>query len=98
MRMPDIYEVGKQVRELRTTLRGQGISQEELAQAVETTANAVLPAGRLPRTNLQSPIWRGWLVSLELRSPSSSPSRNLNLERTPFSARRRTWTTTTSKK
>jgi transcriptional regulator with XRE-family HTH domain len=41
-RMPDIYEqIGKQIRELRTTLRGQGISQEELAQAVETTANTV---------------------------------------------------------
>ena len=40
--MPDIYEeVGKQIRELRTTLRGQGISQEDLAQAVDTTANTV---------------------------------------------------------
>ena len=38
--MPDIYElVGKQIRELRTTLRG--ISQEELAQAVRTTANTI---------------------------------------------------------
>lgn len=40
--MPGIYEqIGKQIRELRTTLRGQGISQEGLAQAVETTANTV---------------------------------------------------------
>ena len=40
--MPDIYEqVGKQIRELRTTLRGRGISQEELAQAVQTTANTI---------------------------------------------------------
>ncbi|HEV2174450.1 MAG TPA: helix-turn-helix transcriptional regulator, partial [Nitrospira sp.] len=40
--MPDIYEqVGKQIRELRTTLRGKGISQEELAQAVKTTANTI---------------------------------------------------------
>jgi transcriptional regulator with XRE-family HTH domain len=40
--MPDIYEqIGKQIRELRTTLRGQGISQEDLAQAVGTTANTV---------------------------------------------------------
>jgi transcriptional regulator with XRE-family HTH domain len=40
--MPDIYEqVGKQIRELRTTLRGRGISQEELAQAVKTTANTI---------------------------------------------------------
>jgi transcriptional regulator with XRE-family HTH domain len=40
--MPDIYkQIGKHIRELRSTLRGQGISQEELAQAVETTANTV---------------------------------------------------------
>jgi transcriptional regulator with XRE-family HTH domain len=40
--MPDIYEeVGKQIRELRTGLRGRGISQEELAKAVHTTANTI---------------------------------------------------------
>jgi transcriptional regulator with XRE-family HTH domain len=40
--MPDIYEqIGKHIRELRTTLRGQGISQQDLAQAVDTTANTV---------------------------------------------------------
>ena len=40
--MPEIYEqIGKQIRELRTTLKGQGISQEELAEAVSTTANTV---------------------------------------------------------
>ncbi len=40
--MPEIYEqIGKQIRELRTTLKGQGISQEELAAAVNTTANTV---------------------------------------------------------
>ena len=40
--MPDIYEqIGKQIRELRTTLRGKGISQAQLAQAVKTTANTV---------------------------------------------------------
>jgi len=40
--MPNIYEqIGKQIRELRTTVRGHGISQEELAQAVDTTANTV---------------------------------------------------------
>ena len=40
--MPDIYEqVGNQIRDLRTTLRGRGISQEELAQAVKTTANTI---------------------------------------------------------
>jgi transcriptional regulator with XRE-family HTH domain len=40
--MPDIYDqVGKKIRELRTTLNGKGISQEELAHAVKTTANTV---------------------------------------------------------
>ena len=40
--MPDIYEqIGKQIRELRSTVRGHGISQEELAEAVDTTANTV---------------------------------------------------------
>jgi transcriptional regulator with XRE-family HTH domain len=40
--MPDIYEeVGKQIRELRTGLQGRGISQEELAHAVKTTANTI---------------------------------------------------------
>jgi transcriptional regulator with XRE-family HTH domain len=40
--MPNIYkQIGNQIRELRTTLRGEGISQEELAQAVKTTANTI---------------------------------------------------------
>jgi transcriptional regulator with XRE-family HTH domain len=40
--MPNIYEqIGNQIRELRTTLRGDGISQEELAQAMKTTANTI---------------------------------------------------------
>jgi transcriptional regulator with XRE-family HTH domain len=40
--MPDIYEqIGSQIRELRTALRGAGISQEELAKAVKTTANTI---------------------------------------------------------
>jgi transcriptional regulator with XRE-family HTH domain len=40
--MTDIYDqIGSKIRELRTTLRGKGISQEELARAVKTTANTV---------------------------------------------------------
>lgn len=40
--MPDIYEqIGNQIRELRTTLRGKGISQAELARVAKTTANTV---------------------------------------------------------
>lgn len=39
---PDIYkQIGEKIRELRTTLKGQGISQEDLARAVKTTANTV---------------------------------------------------------
>src|SRR5437773_7294043 len=40
--MADIYDqIGSKIRELRTTLKGKGISQEELARAVKTTANTV---------------------------------------------------------
>ena len=40
--MADIYdEIGAKIRELRTTLKGKGISQEELARGVKTTANTV---------------------------------------------------------
>ena len=40
--MADIYDqIGSRIRELRTTLKGKGISQEELARAVKTTANTV---------------------------------------------------------
>ena len=39
--MPDIYEeIGKQIRDLRTSVRGRGISQEGLARAVGT-ANTI---------------------------------------------------------
>ena len=39
---PDIYkQIGEKIRELRTTLRGKGISQQDLAQAMKTTANTV---------------------------------------------------------
>lgn len=40
--MPDIYEaIGTQIRDLRTSVRGRGISQEDLAHAVGTTANTI---------------------------------------------------------
>ena len=40
--MADIYQaVAKQIRDLRTSAGGRGISQEDLAQAVGTTANTV---------------------------------------------------------
>ena len=39
---PDIYkQIGEKIRELRTTLEGKGISQEDLARALKTTANTV---------------------------------------------------------
>ena len=40
--MDNIYDqIGKKIRELRTSLKGTGISQEELARAVKTTANTI---------------------------------------------------------
>jgi transcriptional regulator with XRE-family HTH domain len=40
--MSDIYkQIGAHIRELRTALRGDGISQEELAKAVKTAANTI---------------------------------------------------------
>lgn len=41
-RQLDIYNhIGKKIRELRTTMGGKSISQEELAEAMKTTANTV---------------------------------------------------------
>jgi transcriptional regulator with XRE-family HTH domain len=40
--MTDIYEqIGEKIRELRTSHRGRGMSQEELSKAVGTTANTI---------------------------------------------------------
>ena len=38
----DIYRwIGERIRELRTTRGGTGISQDELAEAIKTTANTI---------------------------------------------------------
>lgn len=38
----DIYkQIGDKIRELRTSVKGKGISQEELARAMKTTANTI---------------------------------------------------------
>jgi transcriptional regulator with XRE-family HTH domain len=40
--MADIYEeIGKRIRDFRSSVGGRGISQEDLAQAVGTTANTI---------------------------------------------------------
>jgi transcriptional regulator with XRE-family HTH domain len=40
--MPDTYEeIGKRIREFRSSVGGRGISQEDLAHAVGTTANTI---------------------------------------------------------
>ena len=42
MHTTDIYkQIGEKIRELRTTLKGNGISQEDLARSMKTTANTV---------------------------------------------------------
>jgi len=38
----DIYkQIGDKIRQLRTSLQGKGISQEDLARAMKTTANTI---------------------------------------------------------
>ncbi len=38
----DIYkQIGDKIRELRSSLKGKGISQEDLARAMNTTANTI---------------------------------------------------------
>jgi transcriptional regulator with XRE-family HTH domain len=40
--MPDIYRnIGRKIRELRTAYKRKGISQEELADEMKTTANTI---------------------------------------------------------
>ena len=40
--MADIYEeIGKRIRDFRASVGGRGISQEDLAEAVATTANTI---------------------------------------------------------
>jgi len=40
--MPDIYKhIGEQIRELRTSFKGKGISQDDLASEFGTTANTI---------------------------------------------------------
>ena len=92
--MPDIYEqVGKQIRELRTTLRGRGISQEELAQAVKTTANTI--------SRWETATYKPSISDLERLAQFFGvpitiffPRPNRNHAQTRFSARPPTWMTT----
>ena len=96
--MPDIYEqVGKQIRELRTALRGRGISQEELAQAVKTTANTI--------SRWETATYKPSISDLEMLAQFFGvpitiffPQARRNHARIRFSASRRTWMTTISKK
>lgn len=40
--MSDIYKIiGQKIRELRTTHKGKGISQDDLAEEMQTTANTI---------------------------------------------------------
>ena len=40
--MSDIYKcIGEQIRDLRTAFKGKGISQEDLAKEMQTTANTI---------------------------------------------------------
>jgi len=80
--MPDIYEkIGNQIRELRTTLRGKGISQGELAQAAKTTANTVSrweTATYKPSVSDLEKLARFFGVPVTLFFPQLQPSPRVN--------------------
>jgi len=83
--MPNIYEqIGNQIRELRTTLRGEGISQEELAHAVKTTANTI--------SRWETATYKPSISDLE------TLARFFGVPINVFFPQRPTWMTTISKK
>lgn len=80
--MADIYqEVGKQIRVLRTSVGGRGISQEDLAQAVGTTANTVSrweTATYKPAISDLEKLARYFRVPITAFFPQAQPSSRAN--------------------
>ncbi|MHB8656202.1 MAG: helix-turn-helix domain-containing protein [Terriglobia bacterium] len=80
--MPDIYQqIGNQIRELRTALRGKGVSQAELAQAVRTTANTVSrweTATYKPSVSDLEKLARFFGVSITTFFPQAQPTARTN--------------------
>lgn len=80
--MPDIYEeIGKQIRDLRTSVRGRGTSQEDLARAVGTTANTISrweTATYKPAISDLEKLARYFGVSITAFFPEANPKARTN--------------------
>ena len=79
----DIYsQIGDKIRELRTSLGGRGISQEELADAMETTANTISrweTATYKPSISDLGKLARFFGVSIAAFFPDLQPSSQVHL-------------------
>ena len=78
----DIYkQIGEKIRELRTTLKGKGISQEDLARAMKTTANTVSrweTATYKPSISDLEQLARFFGVPVTIFFPEPQPARRMN--------------------
>jgi transcriptional regulator with XRE-family HTH domain len=82
MHTPDIYkQIGEKIRELRTTLKGKGISQEDLARAMQTTANTVSrweTATYKPSISDLEKLARFFAVPVTIFFPQLQPASRMN--------------------
>jgi len=78
----DTYkQIGEKIRELRTTLKGKGISQEDLARAMKTTANTVSRweiATYKPAISELETLARYFGVPVTLLFPQLQPTSRMN--------------------
>jgi transcriptional regulator with XRE-family HTH domain len=82
MHTSDIYkQIGDKIRELRTSLKGKGISQEDLARAMKTTANTISrweTATYKPSISDLEKLARFFGVSLSFFFPQLQPTSRMN--------------------
>lgn len=80
--MPDIYEdIGKRIRDFRGSVGGRGISQEDLAEAVGTTANTISrweTATYKPAVSDLEKLARYFGIPLTAFFPESNPKSRTN--------------------
>jgi transcriptional regulator with XRE-family HTH domain len=78
----DIYkQIGDKIRELRTSLKGKGISQEDLARAMKTTANTISrweTATYKPSVSDLEKLARFFRVPLTFFFPQLQPTSRMN--------------------
>jgi len=81
-RTTDVYKrIGEKIRELRISLQGKGISQEDLARAMKTTANTVSrweTATYKPSVSDLEKLARFFGVPVTLFFPQLQPSSRVN--------------------